>query len=340
MDAGIDKKEQRKRMLRLTGRLALILFIGLSLYLFISSIILVSLTKSDKEITVPHVVGKRFEDVYNSLVRKGLIPELKPYEVYDMDDGIILNQYPENGRIVFEGEKIKLVISRSKVFLPVPNLVGSKLPFAVNKLKNLHYNDRSYTIGTGIISYIPSDKITESVVIQQNPEGGEEISPDRKVNLLVSSGKVEGEMKMPELQGQSIDIGFDILLAKGVYVLEEIVITDSLSKMGIIESQIPKAGEAIQTGILVKLKVNYYPQKEKPYTSYERVNYAIPSDEKEGIFEAYIDDNSSKRIRFSRKMKAGGKIDFLFKRKGEARISITNNKQVVETMNIEPDEFN
>jgi beta-lactam-binding protein with PASTA domain len=340
MDAGIDKKEQRKRMVRYAGRLALILFIGLSLYLFISSIILVFLTKSDKEIAVPHVVGKRFEDVYNSLVRKGLIPELKPYEVNDMDDGIILNQYPENGRIVFEGEKIKLVISRSKVFLPVPNIVGSKLPFAINKLKNIHYNDRSYAIGTGVISYIPSDKIAESVVIQQNPEAGEEISPDRKVNLLVSSGKVEGEMKMPELLGQSIDIGFDILLSKGVSVMEEIVITDSVSKIGIIESQTPKAGEAIQFGMLIKLKVDYYPQKEKPYMSYERVNFTIPSDEKEGIFEAYIDDSSSKRIRFSRKMKAGGKIDFLFKRTGEAKIIITNNKQVVETINIEPDEFN
>ncbi len=271
MEADVDKKEQRKRMLKLAGRLALILFIGLSLYLFVSSIILIFLTKPDKEVMVPNVVGKRFEDVYNSLVRKGLYPEIKPYVVYDMDDGIILNQYPETGKIVFEGEKIKLVVSRSKVYLPVPNLIGSKLPFAVNKLKNLHYNDRSYAIGTGVISYIPSDKIAESVVIGQNPEAGEEISPDRKVNLLVSSGKVGADMKMPDLQGQSIDLGFDLLLSKGLSVSEEIVITDAASKSGNIISQTPYAGEAIQPGTLVKLKVNYYPQKEKPFTSYERV---------------------------------------------------------------------
>jgi serine/threonine-protein kinase len=287
-------------MLKIAGRFALILFIGLSLYLFVSSIILVFLTKPDKEVMVPNVVGKRFEDIYNSLVRKGLYPEIKPYIVYDMDDGIILNQYPETGKIVFEGEKIKLVVSRSKVYLPVPNLIGSKLPFAVNKLKNLHYNDRSYTIGTGVISYIPSDKIAESVVIEQNPGAGEEISPDRKVSLLVSSGKVGGEMKMPDLQGQSIDIAFDLLLSKGLSVLEEIVVSEAASKSGEIESQTPKAGEEIQTGMLVKLKVNYFPQKEKPFTSFERVTYSIPSDEKEGIFEAYIDDSGSKRIRFSR----------------------------------------
>jgi beta-lactam-binding protein with PASTA domain len=340
MEADVDKKEQRKRMLKLAGRFALILFIGLSLYLFVSSIILIFLTKPDKEVMVPNVIGKRFEDVYNSLVRKGLTPEIKPYVVYDMDDGIILNQYPETGKIVFEGEKIKLVVSRSKVYLPVPNLIGSKLPFAVNKLKNLHYNDRSYTIGTGVISYIPSDKITESVVIEQNPEAGEEISPDRKVNLLVSSGKVGADMKMPDLQGQSIDLGFDLLLSKGVSVSEEIVITDTASKSGNIISQTPYAGEAIQPGTVVKLKVNYYPQKEKPFTSYERVTFQVPSDEKEGLFEAYIDDSSSKRIRFSGKMKPGWKIDFVFKRKGVAKVSITNNKEIVETIGIEPDEFN
>lgn len=337
MDAAVEKKERRKRMFRMAARLAVILFIGLSLYLFISSIILLFLTKSDKEVTVPYVVGKRFEDVYNSLVRKGFVPEIKPYEVFDMDNGIILDQYPENGKIVFEGEKIKLVVSRSKVYLPVPNLVGSKLPFAVNKLKNINYNDRSYAVGTGVISYIPSDTIAESIVIEQNPEPGEEISPDRKVNLLVSSGKVEGEMKMPNLRTQSVDIGFDLLLSRGLGISEEIIITDSESKSGIIESHNPGAGESIQAGMLVKLKVYYYSQREKPYAAYERVTYTVPSDEKEGIFEAYIDDSSSKRIRFSRKMKPGWKIDFIFKRKGKAKISITNNKKVIETIWIEPD---
>ena len=340
MNVDADRKEQRKKMFRFAGRLALILFIGLSLYLFVSSIILVFLTKPDKEVTVPYVVGKRFEDVYNGLIRKGLIPEIKPFSVYDMDDGIILNQYPENGRIVYEGEKIKLVVSRSKVFLPVPDLIGTKLPFAVNKLKNIHYNDRSYSVGTGVISYMPSEKTAESIVIGQNPEPGEEISPGQKVNLLVSTGKVGTDMTMPDLQGQSIDLCFDLLISKGLSVSEEIVVTDSLSKSGIILSQEPKAGEAVQPGNNVKLKIYFFPQKEKPYIAYERLTFTIPSDEKEGLFEAYIDDSSSKRIRYSRKMKPGWKMDFVFKRKGEAKVSITNNKQVVETIDIEPDDFN
>ena len=340
MNGDMDRIAQRKRIFRFTGRLALILFIGLSLYLFVSSIILLFLTKPDKEVTVPYVVGKRFEDVYNGLIRKGLIPEIKPFDVYDMDDGIILNQYPENGRIVYEGEKIKLVVSKSKVFLPVPDVVGTKLPFAVNKLKNIHYNDRSYSVGTGVISYIPSDKAAESIVIGQNPERDEEISPGQRVNLLVSTGKVGTDMTMPDLQGQSIDLCFELLISKGLSVSEDIVLTDSSVKSGIVVSQDPVAGESVQPGRNVKLKIYYFPQREKPYIGYERVTYTIPSDEKEGLFEAYIDDASSKRIRYSRKMKSGWKMDFVFKRKGEAKVNITNNKQVIETIDIEPDDFN
>ncbi|MFH0977168.1 MAG: PASTA domain-containing protein [Spirochaetota bacterium] len=339
-DSDIIKKERRKRILKLAARLSVFLLIGLSVYLFISSIILIFQTKPDKEVIVPYVTGKRFADVHNSLVHKGLIPEIKHYDVYDLDNGIILNQYPENGKIVYEGQKIKLVVSRSSVYLPVPNLVGAKLPFAVNKLKNIHVNDRSYSVGTGVISYVPSDKIAESIVMDQSPEAGAEISPDRKVNLLVSAGKTGTDMKMPQLVGQSIDLCLDLLISKGLSVTEEVIATDQPSKSGVIESQMPRPGEPVEKGMPVKLAVSYFHQKEKTYISYERITYQIPNNEKEGIFEAYVEDALSKRMVFSRKMKPGWKIDFIFKRKGEAKISITKDGSVIETINIEPDDFN
>jgi beta-lactam-binding protein with PASTA domain len=335
----IEKREKRKRIIKFTGRLVVILFLGLSLFLFVSAVILIFLTKPDKEVAVPNVTGKRFVDVYNSLVRKGLVPVVKTYDVYDMDNDVILNQYPEKGAIVTEGEKINLVVSKSRVFLPVPNLMGTKLPFALNKLKSLHFNDRSYSIQTGVISYIQSDTAAESIVIGQSPEAGEEISPDRLINLLVSAGKIQSDMKMPELRGQSIDLCIDLLLSKGLFVSEEILLTDSTAYSGIIESQTPKQGEAIERGSLVKLKIYYYPQREKTYTSYERITFEIPRDEKPGLYEAYIEDNKQKRIVFSNKMKPGWKMDFVFKRKGEATVTITNNKEVIEEIDIEPDDF-
>ena len=138
MDSEISNKERRKQYFKFAGRILLLLFIGLSVYLFVSSIVIIFLTKPDKEVEVPNVIGKQFIEVYDSLRNKGFVPQTELYAVYDIDNGIILNQHPEKGAIISEGEKIKLVISRSKVFIPVPNLIGLKLPFAVNKLKNIH----------------------------------------------------------------------------------------------------------------------------------------------------------------------------------------------------------
>ena len=153
-------------------RLALIFFLGFSVYLFVSTMMLIFLTKSSPEVKIPDVIGKRFVDVSNGLTRKGFRTELKFVDVYDIEDGIILNQYPESGRIAYEESKITLTVSRSKFFIDVPNLVGSQLPIAVNKLKNLHYQDKSVSISTGVISYIPSDKTAANVVIDQSPKAG------------------------------------------------------------------------------------------------------------------------------------------------------------------------
>lgn len=339
MNHDLTKTDKRKQNLNFAGRLVLILFIGLSIYLFISALILIFLTKPDKEIEVPYVTGKRFIDVYNSLIRKGLTPQIELYDVYDIDNGVILNQYPEKGSIVTEGHKIKLTVSRSRIYLPMPNLIGTKLPFALNKLNNITFNDKSYSLDTGIISYIPS-KVPESVIIDHSPEVGEEISPDRKINLLISAGDIANDMAMPRVTRQSIELCYDLLLSKGLHVAEEIIPTDSMSKSGRIESQNPDPGQPVHEGMLVKLKIYYYSQNEKQYSAYERVIYNIPQDEKKGLYEAYIEDNKSKRIRFSRIMNPGWKIDFLFKRRGTARVSIMFEKKVIDVIILKADDFN
>lgn len=320
-------------------RLALIFFAGFSVYLFMSTMMLIFLTKSAPEIRVPEVTGKRFVDVSNGLARKGFRTELKFVDVYDIEDGIILSQYPESGRIVLEESKITLTVSRSKFFIDVPSLTGSQLPIAINKLKNLHYQDKSVSISTGVISYIPSDKTAANVVMGQSPKAGSKISPDVKVNLLVSSGSEGADKKMPDVIGQSIDLCYDLLMAKGVLVKEEIVKTDDINKSGLIISQSIKADSLIKEGDILTVSVNYYTLTEHPYSACELIEYTIPSDQEPGLFEAYIEDKHSKRIRFSSPAGPGQKIKFLFQRVGNSKIFINRDKKNIRVMSINVDEF-
>lgn len=325
-----SSNQASKKKYRGFGRIAIILFIGLSAYMLVSTIVLIFLTKPKGEVEVPYVVGKRFVDVYNSISRSGLKADISFYDVFDIDNGIILNQHPDSGVIVSEGSRFKLVLSRSNLYVDVPNLIGLKLPFALNKLKNLHLYNRSVSLNPGIISYIPSEKTSDNIVIDQSPRAGEEIAPDTKINILVSAGALNENMKMPNIIGQSIELSINLLYAKGLNLYEEIKETRSKKMSGIIMSQSPKKEKLIKKGDKVDLKVYYYPMKERPYVSYDRLDYKIPSHFQSGMFEVYIQDNRSKRKRFSRKMKGDEDISFIYHRTGNARISIIYNKKVIE----------
>ncbi len=320
-------------------RLVLIFFIGFSVYLFISTMMLIFLTKSSPEVKIPDIIGKRFVDVSNSLTRKGLRTELKFVDVYDIEDGVILNQYPESGRIALEDSKITLTISRSKFFIDVPNLIGSQLPIAINKLKNLHYQDKSVSISTGVISYIPSDKTASNVIIDQSPKAGTKISPEVKINFLVSSGPTGADKNMPDITGQSIDLCYDLLLSKGVVVNQDIVKTDDINKSGLINTQSIPAGTLLKDSDIVTISVNYYTLTEHPYTAYELIEYIIPSDQAQGLYEVYIEDNHSKRIRFSSPSGPGQKIRFLFQRIGNAKIYINRDKKNIRVLSINANRF-
>ncbi len=320
-------------------KVLLALFVGFSLYMLISAIVVVVLTRPEKQVRVPNVVGRQFIDVYNSISRKGLRPEIRFYDVYDIDNGLVLEQYPESGNIVSDGSTVRLLVSRSSLKMEAPNLVGIELPFALNKLKNMHIHDKTITINPGVISYLPSDKTAGNIIIAQDPKPGERITPERKINLLVSTGKTGVDAKMPDCQGQSINLAYDLLMAHNVEISEEIVKTGLQDKSGIIVSQSPRPGTAISKGQTVKVKVLYYPLKNHPYRAFEKIDYTIPPDEEEGLYEAYVEDSQSKRLRFSRTMKPGSVISFVFHRTGNSRVTLLRDKKQVKVFTVNVEEF-
>jgi serine/threonine-protein kinase len=319
------------------GRIAVIFFIGFSLFLLISSIILIILTKPEREVVVPDVEGKRFVEVYNSLIRKGIKPDIRFKDIADIDDGMVLSQYPKKGKVVPENSKIKLVVSRSEYILEVPKLVGKELPLALNNLKNIHRHEKTLSLATGVISFIPSDTVADNIVIDQSPRAGEKITPNRMINLLVSTGKTTVDAIMPDVTGQSIELCYDLLRAKGLMVNEEIVMTDDVKKSGLVVSQKPARGTVVNKGDACTLQISWCKLERHPYAAYEKVEYQIPADEKAGLYEAYVNDGRSKRIRYSKKAAPGQKIVFVFRREGNATITFRWNKKRISDMDIDVD---
>lgn len=332
-----SSREEKFKYWGQIGRIAVIFVIGFSLFLVISTIILIFLTKPEREVVVPDVEGKQFIEVYNSLIRKNIKPDIKFRDIADIDDGTVLSQYPKKGKVVPANSRIKLTVSRSQYIIEVPNLVGKELPLAMNNLKNIHRHEKTLSLGSGVISYIPSKTIADNIVIDQSPRAGEKIKPERKINLLVSSGKSAPDALMPGVTGQSIELCYDLLRAKGLTVVQEIIPTVDITASGQIISQAPAAGAAIAKGDTCTLRINWYPLDKHPYAAYEKVEYEISDDEPAGLYEAYIEDGHSKRIRYAKKAGPKDKIIFVFRREGNAVITFRRDKKRLDDMDIDVD---
>ena len=326
--------EPKLKYLKPAGKIILVMFLLFSLFLFVSTIMIIIRTKPAKSVKMPDIVGQRFSDISNGLIRDGLKPDVRFHETFNVESGVVLKQHPESGTIIPEGNTVKLTVSRSGYLLELPNLVGKSLPVAKNSLRNLHYRGRNFTIVTGVISYVPSEKVPESIIIAQSPKSGERIAPDCRVNLLISAGDVKDERDMPDVVNQSIDIAYDLLAAKKLNVTQEIVETWDKSLNGLVTEQSPAPRAPLANNATVRLKVAIYPVEGHPYYAYEKIQYKIPASYSDGRFEAYIEDDAQKRICFSENMKGGQQINFVFHRSGKAKITIMRDKEILTVMGI------
>ncbi len=334
-----DTKSVRLLYFRTAGKILLILLAGFTLYLAVSTIMMILLTRSQKEVQVPDVTGQQFTDVYNSLLRKGLSPRLAFHETFDMESGIILEQHPEAGEIIPEGDPLKLTLSRNGYSLEVPDLRGKSLPVAKNSLRNLHFHGRNFSVSTGAVSYIRTAGTMENIVVGQSPLPGEKITPDRRVNLLVSAGTGSVPGRMPEVAGQTVDLAFPLLETAKIHAEQEIVEIWDQSKNGVILSQQPAAGAPVKEGDTVKIKVGIFPAKGHPYYSYEKIQYTVPSGYEKGLFEVYVEDDCAKRMCFSGIREGGQQIVFAFHRSGRARISVLRERESTGVLTVNVEDF-
>jgi len=335
----IKKEKIKLNYFGTTGKIAMIFFIAFSLFLIMGTIILILFTKPTKEIKMPDLVGQQFIEVYNSLSRKDLKPIITFRDVNDLEPGLILKQDPEKGQIITEGRSIELMVSRSGVKLSVPNLVGTELPIAKNKLKNLQYQGKTIAVGVGVISYVSSETNASNIIINQYPAANSKISPEQKVNLLVSSGKIESNQKIPNIIGQNINLAYNLLVTKGFTVEEKIISTFKKEDSGKIQSISPRSGSYLKKGGTVVVAIKYFKFKEHPYLAFENVHFIIPNDLSSGEYQALIEDDSEKRVRFIKTMKGGQTINFLFYRKGNAKITILKDKKNISSWVINVEEY-
>lgn len=186
-DEALDIKKRERNVIItavITGILIIILItVGGSI---------ISNTLYGDTIKVPDFVGMTYEKASFKAERKGLTVERKDVYQADVEAGCVAQQTPEKGERVNAGDVVVLYVSFGAGDIQVPNVVGLRKSKAEEELAEMG-------LSLGQVDYVSSDKPVGEI-IEQTPDAGEMVSADARINVKVSQGAVDEEVKVPDLK--------------------------------------------------------------------------------------------------------------------------------------------
>jgi beta-lactam-binding protein with PASTA domain len=235
-----DRVEQEQSWFRRYLPWILIAILGL---LIIAGLVLWYVTKSDTK-TVPTVVGLRSDAAVNRLQNDGFKVQIVP-QSSTRPAGVVFGQNPAGGASVSKGSTVRLLVSKGRSLVTVPNAVGLSQVDARNRLVNAGF--------AVITAQVPSDQPVGTVTAQ-DPAAGTRVAPGTKVHINVSKGKAV--VPVPSEVGNTLSNATAELEAKGFKVVTTPV--PSSSPADTVVSQSPASGSAPK-GSTVQLNVSQGP---------------------------------------------------------------------------------
>ncbi len=150
----------------------------------------ISLGPETKMVKVPSVEGASLENAKISITARNL--EFSSKEEYSdkVAAGYVISQSPEAESEVEEGTVVKVVVSKGKQTVTVPNVSGQTRSAAISALEKL-----------GLKTAVEEEYnsfIAEGIVIRQSPESNTEVMPGKTVSLVVSLGPKPEPSSEPE----------------------------------------------------------------------------------------------------------------------------------------------
>ncbi|MFP4497538.1 MAG: Stk1 family PASTA domain-containing Ser/Thr kinase [Vulcanimicrobiota bacterium] len=223
----------------------LVLFILFLTYVFIQKGILVAFFNED---TVPDLEGYNLARAREIADARGLEIRIEE-ERFDnnVPEGRIISQTPVVGEQIKRGGTIKVVVSRGKHVVEVPNLVGMDVNNAMEELTSLGLK--------GVIGKrVDSNKYSKDVIISHDPLSQEMVYPGRKIIFEVSNGPQK--IEVPDLLGKTPEEVRKELVEKGLKLSIAGQEYSETYLKGTIISQEREPGSTVDKGAEIKVKVS------------------------------------------------------------------------------------
>ncbi len=199
-----DRAEEKggvRRALTIAGAILAVLALAVLLWHAIFSSLFGG-SKVQTEFTVPSLLGMTVEQAQEDPRVKGIfeIEQIGQRASAEYAAGEILEQSPEDGKVVKGNRVISVFVSTGIKSEQMPNLVNKEYRSATIQLKNL---DLDLVISEPIEEY--SDSITAGYIIRTIPEYGETLQEGDSITLVVSKGRETKPVTVLTFTGNDIE---------------------------------------------------------------------------------------------------------------------------------------
>jgi beta-lactam-binding protein with PASTA domain len=204
---------------------------------------------------VPDVRGKELTEALLDLQVKELYPRIYlRYSQVSGDKGQILEQDPKPGTIAKAGRRIRLVVSQGVAINKVENFIGRSIDEVRMDIQTIYAPSGSLPLLTlkEPLMYDYSSEMP-GTVLAQKPEPGVDISGPLILELVVSRGRENAIVAVPQLTGLDVPKALELIGGTGINFQFNLREKNGNEKGGTVVYQMPAANAAIPLNTAVEL---------------------------------------------------------------------------------------
>ncbi|MCI9487947.1 MAG: Stk1 family PASTA domain-containing Ser/Thr kinase [Lachnospiraceae bacterium] len=224
------------------------------------TVVKVTVSKGSKETKVPDdLIGMTREQALKALRDAGLEPEFDEIYSDTVEEGKVAKVSPGLGTAATIGDKVTVYLSKGEETktATVPKLLGKTEARAKQEL-----TDAKLDVGSVTKDY--SNDYEEGEVMSQSIQGGSTVEEGTKVSFVVSRGKKDTTVRLPDVLGYSEADAIATIRGAGLEpVVGSSVYSDSVP-VGLVVEMEHDPGTKLEAGTTVEIYVSKGPRPTEP----------------------------------------------------------------------------
>ena len=243
-----NKKNNKKKKMIIIGIVAVALIIIAVVVGIVIKNNIDAQNLANQQITVPDLLGKKFEDVVEEYKAQNIeiIQDKLEYSA-DIEEGHIISQTPEKDTMT-KDKRIYVIVSKGQKMVEMTDVKGKDIKVARYELED--------TLGFVVkVEEVVDEKTAEGIVKSQSVEKGESIPYGSEITLTVSKGDGKASVIMPSVVGKTESDAKSKL--EGLKLSVKVKYSeDSTKSNGVVLTQSYPENQSLKEGDLVEITVN------------------------------------------------------------------------------------